>query len=242
MNPSKRSWLSRLKLDHFRNYQRADLAIHAGQLVILGDNGAGKTTLLKVVAGQVMVDDGFLSLSSGVRITHLEQEVPQDTAGTVFDIIAGGLGAQGKLAQRYHQLTTKLCERSDSQAIQELEIVQEELDRLDGWDMTQRVESIITNMNLLADAEFVHLSGGFKRRVMLARALVCSPDLLLLDEPTNHLDIEAIKWIELFLLKWEGALLFVSHDLSLREHFNRVEALADIQPVSYTHLTLPTKA
>ena len=189
------------------------LAIESGERVcLIGSNGAGKTTLLKVVAGQVMVDDGFLRLSAGVRITHLEQEVPQDTAGTVFDVIADGLGAEGNLAQRYHQLTTKLSERSDSLAIQELEIVQEELDRFDGWDMTQRVESIITNMNLLADAEFVNLSGGFKRRVMLARALVCSPDLLLLDEPTNHLDIEAIKWIEQFLLKWKGALLFVSHD------------------------------
>ena len=189
------------------------LAIESGERVcLIGSNGAGKTTLLNVVAGQVMVDDGFLRLSAGVRITHLEQEVPQDTAGTVFDVIADGLGAEGNLAQRYHQLTTKLSERSDSQAIQELEIVQEELDRFDGWDMTQRVESIITNMNLLADAEFVNLSGGFKRRVMLARALVCSPDLLLLDEPTNHLDIEAIKWIEQFLLKWKGALLFVSHD------------------------------
>jgi ATP-binding cassette subfamily F protein uup len=189
------------------------LAIESGERVcLIGSNGAGKTTLLKIVAGQVMVDDGFVKLSAGVRITHLEQEVPQDTAGTVFDIIAGGLGAEGKLAQRYHQLTTKLSERSDTQAIQELEIVQEELDRFDGWDMAQRVESIITNMNLLADAEFVNLSGGFKRRVMLARALVTSPDLLLLDEPTNHLDIEAIKWIEQFLLKWKGALLFVSHD------------------------------
>jgi len=194
-------------LDHI------DLAIESGERVcLIGSNGAGKTTLLKVLAGQVVVDDGFLRLSAGVRISHLEQEVPQGTAGTVFDIIAGGLGAEGKLSKRYRQLTTKLSERPDSHAIQELERLQDELDRFDGWNMTQRVESIITNMNLLADAKFLNLSGGFKRRVMLARALVCSPDLLLLDEPTNHLDIEAIKWIEQFLLKWEGALLFVSHD------------------------------
>ena len=194
-------------LDHI------DLAIESGERVcLIGSNGAGKTTLLKVLAGQVVFDDGFLRLSAGVRISHLEQEVPQGTAGTVFDIIAGGLGAEGKLSKRYRQLTTKLSERPDSHAIQELERLQDELDRFDGWNMTQRVESIITNMNLLADAKFLNLSGGFKRRVMLARALVCSPDLLLLDEPTNHLDIEAIKWIEQFLLKWEGALLFVSHD------------------------------
>ena len=194
-------------LDHI------DLAIESGERVcLIGSNGAGKTTLLKVLAGQVVVDDGFLRLSAGVRISHLEQEVPQGTAGTVFDIIAGGLGAEGKLSKRYRQLTTKLSERPDSHAIQELERLQDELDRFDGWNMTQRVESIITNMNLLADAKFLNLSGGFKRRVMLARALVCSPDLLLLDEPTNHLDIEAIKWIEQFLFKWEGALLFVSHD------------------------------
>ena len=194
-------------LDHI------DLAIESGERVcLIGSNGAGKTTLLKVLAGQVVFDDGFLRLSAGVRISHLEQEVPQGTAGTVFDIIAGGFGAEGKLSKRYRQLTTKLSERPDSHAIQELERLQDELDRFDGWNMTQRVESIITNMNLLADAKFLNLSGGFKRRVMLARALVCSPDLLLLDEPTNHLDIEAIKWIEQFLLKWEGALLFVSHD------------------------------
>ena len=138
--------------------------------------------------------------------------MPEDAQGSVFDVITQGLGAEGELAKRYHHLILELGTNPSDQTMRDLEECQSELDRVNGWDINQRVESIITKMDLDADVDISSLSGGYKRRVLLARALVCDPDLLLLDEPTNHLDIDAIQWVEQFLLKWEGSLLFISHD------------------------------
>ncbi|MGB0450333.1 MAG: ATP-binding cassette domain-containing protein, partial [Porticoccaceae bacterium] len=182
------------------------------RLCLIGRNGAGKSTLLKILNGQVIADDGVLKRAAGVKIAQLEQSVPQDAKGSVFDVIAEGLGAEGQLAARYHHLIVELGNNPSDRVMNELEECQGELDRVDGWDINQRVETIVTKMDLDPDVDISSLSGGYKRRVLLARALVCNPDLLLLDEPTNHLDIEAIKWLEQFLLKWEGALLFISHD------------------------------
>ena len=192
---------------------RVNLVINAGERVcLIGRNGAGKSTLLKIINGQAVADDGQIKYASGVKISQLEQAVPQDTEGTVFEVIAGGLGEQGKLIHRFHQLTHQLSTRTDQKLYSELEQCQAEIDRTDGWDINQRVESIITKMELEADEELSSLSGGYKRRVLLGRALVSNPDLLLLDEPTNHLDIEAIQWLEQFLKTWQGSLLFISHD------------------------------
>lgn len=192
---------------------RVNLVINAGERVcLIGRNGAGKSTLLKIINGQAVADDGQIKYASGVKISQLEQAVPQDTEGTVFEVIAGGLGEQGKLIHRFHQLTHQLSTRTDQKLYSELEQCQAEIDRTDGWDINQRVESIITKMKLAADEELSSLSGGYKRRVLLGRALVSNPDLLLLDEPTNHLDIEAIQWLEQFLKTWQGSLLFISHD------------------------------
>ncbi len=192
---------------------RVNLVINAGERVcLIGRNGAGKSTLLKIINGQAVADDGQIKYASGVKISQLEQAVPQDTEGTVFEVIAGGLGEQGKLIHRFHQLTHQLSTRTDQKLYSELERCQVEIDRTDGWDINQRVESIITKMELSADVELSSLSGGYKRRVLLGRALVSNPDLLLLDEPTNHLDIEAIQWLEQFLKTWQGSLLFISHD------------------------------
>ncbi|MGX4676958.1 ribosomal protection-like ABC-F family protein [SAR92 clade bacterium H246] len=189
------------------------LVIERGERVcLIGRNGAGKSTLLKILNGQIVADDGILKRASGVKIAQLEQSVPQDAKGSVFDVITQGLGAEGELAKRYHHLIVELGNDPSDQTMRDLEACQAELDRVNGWDINQRVESIITKMDLDADVDISSLSGGYKRRVLLARALVCDPDLLLLDEPTNHLDIDAIQWVEQFLLKWEGSLLFISHD------------------------------
>jgi ABC transport system ATP-binding/permease protein len=190
-----------------------NLVIEPGERVcLIGRNGAGKSTLLKILTGQVIADDGVLKRAAGVKIAQLEQSVPQDAVGSVFDVIAEGLGAEGQLAARYHHLILELSNNPSDKVMRDLEECQTELERVDGWDINQRVEAIVTKMDLDPDVDIASLSGGYKRRVLLARALVCKPDLLLLDEPTNHLDIEAIKWVEQFLLKWEGALLFISHD------------------------------
>jgi ATP-binding cassette subfamily F protein uup len=190
-----------------------NLVIEPGERVcLIGRNGAGKSTLLKILTGQVIADDGVLKRAAGVKIAQLEQSVPQDAVGSVFDVIAEGLGTEGQLAARYHHLIVELSNNPSDKVMRDLEECQAELERVDGWDINQRVEAIVTKMDLDPDVDISSLSGGYKRRVLLARALVCKPDLLLLDEPTNHLDIEAIKWVEQFLLKWEGALLFISHD------------------------------
>jgi ATP-binding cassette subfamily F protein uup len=190
-----------------------NLVIERGERVcLIGRNGAGKSTLLKILTGQITADDGVLKRASGVKIAQLEQSVPEDAQGSVFDVITQGLGTEGELAKRYHHLIVELGNNPSDQTLRDLEECQSELDRVNGWDINQRVESIISKMDLDADVDISSLSGGYKRRVLLARALVCDPDLLLLDEPTNHLDIDAIQWVEQFLLKWEGSLLFISHD------------------------------
>ena len=190
-----------------------NLVIERGERVcLIGRNGAGKSTLMKILTGQVIADEGVLKRASGVKIAQLEQSVPKDAEGSVFDVITQGLGAEGELAKRYHHLILELGNDPSDQTMRDLEDCQSELDRVNGWDINQRVEAIITKMDLNADVDISSLSGGYKRRVLLARALVCDPDLLLLDEPTNHLDIDAIQWVEQFLLKWEGSLLFISHD------------------------------
>ena len=190
-----------------------DLVIEPNERVcLIGRNGAGKSTLMKIITGQITPDEGSIKRASGVKVAQLEQSVPQETSGTVFDVVAQGMGAEGELVKTFHHLIQQLNVDPSPKVLNAYEECQAELDRVNGWDINQRVESIITKMELDPDVDISSLSGGYKRRVLLARALVCDPDLLLLDEPTNHLDIEAIQWIEQFLLKWEGSLLFISHD------------------------------
>ena len=190
-----------------------DLEIEKGErLCLLGRNGTGKSTLMKLIAGEVVNDDGSVMRQQELGIAYLTQDVPQGLCGTVYDVVAGGFGEEGALLSRYHAVSMTVAEQGDEKQLLELERIQHELEVCGGWQHGQRVETLLSRLQLPVDDEFENLSGGLKRRVLLARALITEPDLLLLDEPTNHLDIEAIAWLEEFLKGWNGTLLFVTHD------------------------------
>ena len=185
-----------------------DLAIEPNERVcIVGRNGEGKSTLLRLLVGEIVPDDGEVRVQGGVRIARLAQEVPQGTHGSVFDVVAAGLGDLGALLAQYHHL----LHGGDLAA---LGAVQTKIEAQHGWDLDRRVQQVLTRLELPEEADFAALSGGMKRRVLLAQALVRAPDLLLLDEPTNHLDIEAIAWLEEFLRSANFSLVFVTHDRS----------------------------
>lgn len=182
------------------------------RLCIVGRNGEGKSTLLKVIEGAIQADDGQRVLADGTRIAKLQQEVPNDMSGSVFDIISQGLGETGDLLKRFHTLSNQLATSDDPQVLADFSQVQQKIEAVQGWELNQKVETLVSKLVLPADAEFSDLSGGMKRRVLLAQALVQDPTLLLLDEPTNHLDIPSIQWLEGFLKSLNCALVFISHD------------------------------
>ncbi len=200
-------------------FDRLSLQMESGErIALLGRNGVGKTTLMKVIAGQIGVENGEIVRSQGIEITHLPQEVPSDIKGNVFDIVASGLGKRGELLKDYHHISHRLHTEHTDVLLQELDRVQGQLDKTQSWDINTQVEDILAHMKLDEEADFEQLSGGQKRRVLLAKALVIKPDILLLDEPTNHLDIEAIDWLEEFLKDYAGTLLFVTHDRMFMRH------------------------
>jgi len=197
------------------------LSFHLEQgerVALLGRNGTGKTTLMKVMAGQLGVDDGKTIFQKGIQVTHLPQEVPNDIKGTVFDIVLSGLGARAKLVSDYHHVSHRLHTEHTPELLRQLDHLQAELDRTQGWDINQQVEQVISHLKLDGDNEFEQLSGGQKRRVLLAKALVLKPDVLLLDEPTNHLDVDSIIWLEEFLKNYPGTIFFVTHDRMFMTH------------------------
>ncbi len=193
--------------------QDVSLTIASGERVCLvGRNGEGKSTLMKIIAGDIKADSGEISRHKNLVMARLTQEVPQDFSGSVFEVIAGALGEKADLITAYHSAVKQVSDDPCEDNLNRLADVQHALENVDGWQLEQDVELVISKLSLPADSDVGSLSGGLKRRVLLARALVTKPDLLLLDEPTNHLDLEAIDWMEKFLLDWKGALLFITHD------------------------------
>jgi len=182
------------------------------RLCLMGRNGTGKSTLLRLMAGEFAPESGVIQRQQGIMLASVWQDIPLDISGTVFDIVATGMGAAARLLSEYHNLAHRMAVESSSELLAELEELQHRLEECGGWTLNQDVERILGRLILDADAEFSSLSGGTKRRVLLARALVSSPDVLLLDEPTNHLDIDTILWLEEFLLKSVKTLVFVTHD------------------------------
>ena len=191
----------------------ANLAIDRGERVcLLGRNGAGKSTLMKLLDRTISPDEGEVVWQTGIAVTRLEQEVPDDVDGTTFDVVAAGLGATGALLARYHAAGHRVATEQSEAALRELDRLHHDLDVAGAWELQRRVETVLQHLGLDAELPFARASGGRKRQTLLARALVREPDVLLLDEPTNHLDVDAIEWMEEFLVGRGTALLFVTHD------------------------------
>jgi len=178
------------------------------RLGLLGRNGTGKTTLIRTIGGLVKADSGERWLRPGVKIAWLDQSLPDASEETVYDVVAGSLKDVGELLKSYHQLTSNF----DADNMDKLAAVQEQLEANDGWSLSQRVDTVISQLNLPAEKRMSELSGGWRKRVALGCALVLEPDILLLDEPTNHLDIPAIEWLEKQLQDFRGAMILVTHD------------------------------
>ncbi|MDG2174713.1 MAG: ATP-binding cassette domain-containing protein [Gammaproteobacteria bacterium] len=210
------------------------MVIDAGDRIgLLGRNGVGKSSLLKILTDEVKPDAGERWLQPGSKVAYLDQELPLQAKETVYDFVAGGLENIGKLLSDYHQLLTTA---SDDASLKKMEQLQHDIDVLDGWKFQNKVETVISQLQLPADDLMSTLSGGWTRRAALARALVIDPDVLLLDEPTNHLDIPAIEWLEKLLLDFRGAIVLITHDRSfLQRTANRIMELDRGTLISWQH-------
>ncbi len=190
-----------------------DLQISRGERIcLLGRNGAGKSTLMGLAAEELQPDAGAIERRQGVQVARLPQEVPPDLTGTVLETVLPGLGSVGEQIARCQHLTNLAAETGSDAGLAEMLDLQQQIEQAGGWQRLQGVEQVLTRLKLDPEVQIDSLSGGVKRRVLLARALVSQPDILLLDEPTNHLDIESINWLEDYLLRNNLTLLFVTHD------------------------------
>jgi len=191
-------------------FDHADFTLEAGERVcLIGRNGAGKSTLFKVITGAVVPDSGAIRRRGDVQIGQLEQTLPGDLDITVHDFVAGGLATHINLINRYSELTAS---ELDADGMREVEALHRGIEAHGGWDVESQIGAVITALELPGERLLSELSGGWQRRVCLARALVSQPDILLLDEPTNHLDLAAIEWLEKRIRAFKGSVLFITHD------------------------------
>ena len=190
--------------------REAELNIEAGERVcLIGRNGAGKTSLLRLITGELQPDHGDVQRHGGVVISQLNQTLPEEMERSVRDMVASGLDEIRSLVVEYERLSR---ESQDSQTLRQLEALQRQVDTHGGWNLDQRIDAMVSQLELPADQSMSDLSGGWRRRVSLACALVSEPDLLLLDEPTNHLDLATIDWLEHRVRSYPGSVLFITHD------------------------------
>jgi ATP-binding cassette subfamily F protein uup len=197
-------------------YGEQKLLVHVGfeiepgeRVCLIGRNGTGKTSLFRLITGLVQPDSGLIQYRNGLVMSTLEQELPETLDATVREVVGDGLADLRALVNEYEQLAHQ---QLDKAGLKRLDDLQHRIDELDGWRIDQRVELMMTEMMLPPDQPIGELSGGWRRRVGLAKALISKPDLLLLDEPTNHLDIVTIQWLENRIRSWQGAVLFITHD------------------------------
>ncbi|MDQ6958687.1 MAG: ATP-binding cassette domain-containing protein [Mariprofundaceae bacterium] len=189
------------------------LTINRGvRIGLIGRNGEGKSTLLKIMTGQMEHDDGTITLRGGTRVAYLPQAPHFEAGQSVFHVVAGGLGDVARALEDYHAALQALDEDTSPQVLNRLNTLQDKLERIGAWQFHARIETAISKLKLEAERDASELSGGWLRRVALARAVVSEPDLLLLDEPTNHLDVASIEWLEDFVAAFPGAVVFVTHD------------------------------
>ena len=205
------------------------------RVCLVGRNGAGKSTLMKILAGEVHLDDGKLQFEKELVVSRLEQDPPRFTQGNVFDYVAEGIGQLSDLLKEYHRISAKLEQDYSETTLNRLSQVQNTLEHAGGWQFDSKIKEVLAKLELNPDTLLSELSGGWLRKAALARALVCNPDVLLLDEPTNHLDVDAIEWLEEFLLGFDGSIVFISHDRSfIRRMATRIVDLDRGQLVSYS--------
>jgi ATP-binding cassette subfamily F protein uup len=204
-----------LAFGHVALLDHADFQLDEGERVgLIGRNGGGKSSMMRVLAGLAALDDGLVWRAPTARICHVSQEPVLDAGDTVFDAVAKGLGKLQQLLHDYHQVSHRLSEPDADfdQLLEQMQDLQTQLEAQDGWQVEARIETAISKLDLDPDKRIGELSGGQRKRVALAQALVAEPDVLILDEPTNHLDFASIEWLEGLLNEFRGSVLFVTHD------------------------------